>query len=158
MLRRFLMPLLAAASMAAPVSAAHAGVYGDDLSKCLVQSATPADQQALIVWFFAAIGAHPSVSSFVTLTDAQRAESNKRGAQLFMRLTTADCRAQSVAVLKYEGAAAFGQSFNILGQVAVRGIMNAPEVAREMESFATYADAKKFEQLATEAGIAPPKP
>ena len=42
---------------------AAAGLYADDLARCLVGSTPAADGAALVRWMFAALAQHPSVSS-----------------------------------------------------------------------------------------------
>jgi len=140
----------------AGAGAARAGVYSDDLGKCLVRSATPADQSGFMVWLFAAMGAHPSVKAYSNMTEAQRTAATKRAAELMQRLLTVDCRKESVAAIRYEGQDGLGQSFSLLGQVAMRGLMGDPAVAKNLESLGTFVDKSSLEALATEAGVAKP--
>lgn len=133
---------------------ASAGVYSHDLSKCLVRSAAPADQKALIVWMFAALGAHPAVRPYVTITTSQQDDVSRQAAELMQRLITVDCRTESVAALKYEGSNALEPAFNVLGQVAVRELMTDPAVAKSIEHLTDYIDKGRIEALGTEAGIA----
>jgi hypothetical protein len=133
---------------------AGAGVYADDLSKCLVKSTSPEDQTDFVAWAFSAMSAHPAVKVYSSITDAQRVELNKRVAALYERLMAVDCRPQTVAAIKYEGTAAIGQGFSVLGQVAFRGLMEDPAVAGTISSMNKYMDMTKFEALAKEAGVA----
>lgn len=113
MFRRFAAAAFAISLGAA--GAAQAGIYGDDLSKCLVRSSTPADQTTFVAWAFGAMSAHPAVRQYSNFTDAQRTELSKTVGKLFERLLTVDCHAETVAALKYEGAQGMEQSFSILG-------------------------------------------
>jgi hypothetical protein len=133
--------------------AARAGVYSDDLSKCLVRSATPTDQTAFVAWAFSAMSAHPAVSQYSNFTQAQRDELNQRVGKLYERLLTVDCHAETVAALKYEGANAMEQSFSVLGQVAFRGLMTDPAVTNVLSGLGKAVDTKKIEALAKEAGV-----
>jgi hypothetical protein len=45
----------------------YAGPYGDELAKCLVESATKEDRVALVRWMFAAEAANPAVSSIANV-------------------------------------------------------------------------------------------
>src|SRR5512141_1959316 len=101
--------------------AAQAGIYTDDLSKCLVKATTDTDRAALMEWLFSAISAHPSVKSMVSVTPAQREATNRKAAGLLQRLLTEDCRSQTVDAVKYESMGAIQQSFGVLGQVAMSG-------------------------------------
>ena len=145
--------LCVAIGSALAATSAHAGVYADDLSKCLVRKASPADQTAFIQWFYAALSASPAVKSMSMISEAQRAQYNKVAAQLFIRLLTSDCHAESVAALKYEGSSALEAGFQVFGQVASRGLMSNPEVEKQMQGFGTYFDEQKFKALNKEAGL-----
>lgn len=155
-MRRTLAAAAALLAVAAPASLAQAGPYTDDLSKCLVKSTTAADQTAFMVWMFSAMAAHPAVKDYATISPAQHEAIATRASALFQRLMTVDCRAESVAALKYEGASAFEASFTVFGQVAMRGLMGDPRVAEAMADINKHADAAKFEALAKEAGLTPP--
>jgi len=153
-MRRFL-AIMAFASLAiAPLSSARAGVYGDDLSRCLVKSTTPDDQVAFMVWMFAALGAHPAVKGYTTFTDEQRSAASAKAAGLMQRLMVEDCRKETVAGMRYEGAASVMAAFNVFGQAAVRDLMTDPAVTKNFEALGEYVDEKKFEALAKEAGQA----
>jgi hypothetical protein len=155
-MRRFVACAALVLAFGTPPVFAHAGVYTDDLSRCLVKSTTPADQTGFMVWMFSAISQHPSVKRYSTITDAQRSEASKNAAQLMQRLMTVDCRAETVASLKYEGETAISSAFQVFGGAAMRGLMGDPEVAKEMDALGEYIDASKFEALIKDAGIAPP--
>ena len=137
----------------APASLAHAGVYADDLAKCLVKSSTAADQERLVVWVFTSVSAHPAVQPYARVTEAQQQDMNQQGARMFERLLTVDCRAESVAALKYEGTTALASSFSVLGQVAMRSLMSDPKVQHNMAGVAREIDKSKIEALGREAGV-----
>lgn len=141
-----------AVSLGTPVSA---GIYTDDLSRCLVRSTSQADQAVLMRWIFAMFSASPVVSSMTNATDEQRKAADKQSADLFQRLVLVDCHSEAVNGLKFEGGAAFEVSFTTLGQVAVRGLMVDPKVGAEMQRFGSYFDEQKLQALRSEAGILP---
>ncbi len=58
-----------------------------------------------------------------------------------------DCRTELVAAMKYEGDKAIETSFSVVGEVAMRGIMGDPEVAKNLQSLPTYMDTSKLEKL-----------
>lgn len=105
-----------------------AGPYGDDLSKCLVKSTTDKDKSDLVRWIFAATSLHPDVNSLVTVSDAQRTEMTRTVGALFERLLTKSCRAEYRDAMKYEGEQTLIVSFGVLGQVAMKGLMEHPAV------------------------------
>lgn len=150
--------MLAAASCLAlwtPASA-QAGVYSDDLSKCLVASSSLADQKVFILWMFTALGSHPDVKSYMNMTDAQHAAINQNTGHLFERLLTADCRKEAISALKYEGNSAMESAFSVFGQVATRGLLTDPEVTKSLSGMAQSVDMKEIELMLKEAGITTP--
>ncbi len=154
-MRRLLLSFAAAVAVCAP-GLAHAGVYTDEMSKCLVRSATPQDQSDLVVWVFAAMSAHPSVKTYASMSETQREGITRKASALMERLLITSCRKETVEALKYEGSSAIEQSFGVLGQVAMRGLMGDPAVSQNFAKLGEYVDASKFEALAKEAGIAEP--
>jgi hypothetical protein len=54
-------------------SPAIAGPYGDDLSKCVVNSSTSEDKQDLVQWIFFAISLNPNAEPYVNVSSEQRA-------------------------------------------------------------------------------------
>jgi len=144
--------------LALSATSSHAGVYADDLTKCLVGKTGVSDQTVFMQWMFSAMSSAPAVKSMATTTDAQHAQYNRQAADLFSRLILTDCRAESLAVVKYEGVASFEQSFQILGQVASRGLMMDPAVQKQMQQLGSYFDDGKFRELGKEAGLPDPKP
>jgi len=153
---RALCGALALAAFAA--TPASAGIYADDLAKCLVKSSSAQDQADLVTWIFAVMSLNPAVRPYANFTDAQRADFDRKGGALFTRLMTADCRTESIAALKYEGAAAFETSFQVLGQVATRGLMSDPNVIKGMEGLGAAMDKGKLQALFKEAGLPVDKP
>ena len=69
---------------------AHAGPYGDDLSKCLVKATSSDDQIVFTQWIFAAMSRCIRPSGSICISDEQRAALNKKAAALILRLVTKD--------------------------------------------------------------------
>lgn len=126
---------------------AQAGIYGDDMAKCLVRSTTERDRGNLVKWIFAAAASNPQVKSMVTVTERQRNKLNKSIARLFERLLTDSCRKETQAAYKYEGKATISSSFNLLGQVAGRELFSDPSVSKSVSGLAQYIDQKKMNEL-----------
>lgn len=139
-------------ALAMGAGTAHAGVYNDDLTRCVVKSASPKDQKLLVTWVFAAISAHPEIRAYSNLVPGQRETFTKETGLLMERLLTVDCRPESVLAIKYEGADSVTGAFTVLGQVAMRGLMTDPDVAKVFSSMADSVDKAKLEALGTEAG------
>jgi hypothetical protein len=107
-------------------------------------------------WVFIAMALHPEVRPYATVTPEQRETANKAAAAMMERLVFVDCRKEAVEAMKYEGASALESSFNVLGQVAMRGIMGDPGVSAGMADFGKYFDMTKWAEIGKEAGLSPP--
>lgn len=137
------------------VGSANAGMYSDDLSRCLVKSASVEDKTDLVAWIFVAISHNPAVQQYVTLSASKRAEIDRTFTTLVVRLLSMDCRSEALDALKYEGPSVIESSFSILGQVAARELMNNPQVAAAMETIGNDVDTSGLDALLREAGISP---
>ena len=118
----FALVLLAAQS-------ATAGPYSDEMAKCLVASTSEADKNFLVKWMFAAAALHPAVKSISSISDAQRNELNVKTA------------------IKYEGQSTIESAFQVLGQVAARGLFSDPSVNGFIAQLGSHIDPKKMESV-----------
>ncbi len=100
-----------AASLALPAQHARAGVYADDLGKCLVSSTSDADKALLVKWIFSAIALQRDIAPYTRMPAEVRTDINKQTAGLYMRLLTETCRSQTATAFKYEGQAAIASAF-----------------------------------------------
>jgi hypothetical protein len=123
---------------------AHAGIYGDDLARCLVSSTTEADKAMLMKWIFSAMSLNKEVSPFVSMPANVRDKINQDAGGLYMRLLTESCKSQTHDAFKYEGQAAIVAAFSVLGQIASQGLFNDPAVAAGMTELSKYFDEKKL--------------
>lgn len=140
--------LTAALTFSALIVAGHAtaGVYTDELSRCLVESSTPADKAVLVKWMFTAIALHPDVAAMANISAAQRSAADKAAAEMIMRLMTVTCQTQAKKAIQYEGAAAIEQGFQVFGQVAGRELFADPHVAQALSGLEQHVDSKKLAQ------------
>jgi hypothetical protein len=132
---------------------ASAGVYADDLGKCLAESSSPQDRAALVQWMFSGLSMNPAVKPMTDLTPQQRDTYNREAASVFERLLVRDCHSQAVKALKYEGNTAFQGGFEVLGRVAATTMMSEPAAAAELQRFISYMDMSKVTGLLAEAGV-----
>lgn len=147
MIRRHVVAAAIAVSVCAlSAGPAYAGPYSDDLAKCLVESTTTTDKNALVKWMFAMAALHPAVKSIASITEAERTLSSRGTAQLFERLLTESCRTQTQQAVKYEGAAALQTGFQMLGQVAARELFADPGVARGLADLENHIDSQKMKR------------
>ena len=138
----------AALSLFLPASpSAFAGPYSDEMAKCLVTSTSEADKNFLVKWMFAAAALHPAVKSISSVTDTQRNELNVRTAKLFEKLLTVSCKSQVQQAVKYEGQSTIDSAFQVLGQVAARGLFSDPAVNGFIAQLGNHIDPKKMESV-----------
>ena len=123
-------------------SVAQAGPFTDEMSKCLVHSTSEADKTLLVKWIYAAMSAHPDVKALSNVSPEQGLQLNKDISVLVVRLLTQNCRNETQQALKYEGEKTFAASFEVLGGVAMQGIMANPDVSAYFAGFEQQQDAK----------------
>jgi len=145
-MKRHLVIALAAVVTLLP-SAAKAGPFTDDMSKCFVNQTTTADKNELVRWIFSVAALHPALAGIANVSDLQRSEMNKKMAQLTERLLTQSCAAEVKAALKNEGPIAMSMAFQVLGQVASVGLFTDPTVAAASAGFAKELDPSKMRGL-----------
>jgi hypothetical protein len=133
---------------------ALAGVYADDLGKCLVSSTTRDDRSDLIRWLFVAASHHPAVKPIASVSPAQQEDSDKQMGALFMKLLTVSCKTESQKALQFEGMVTIQLAFEVLGKVAGQELFTSPEVAGNLKGLAKYIDGDKLKALA----VAPENP
>lgn len=140
--------LLAALAVTIGVSAASptfAGVYADDLGRCLVRKTSEADRVDLMRWIFGGWMLNPAVKPLANVTADQRTQFAKTAAALFERLMLTDCRTEALDGLKYEGDGVIRDAFKLLGEVAATGLMNDPAVEAELGQISQHLDEAKWE-------------
>ncbi len=147
---------MACVSVAGALAAtpARADVYSDELGKCLVQSTTREDREALVRWMFIALANHPAVKSVASVSKAQSDEANKTTGKLFMRLLTTSCKGDTQRALQYEGAPALQAAFQMLGQVAGHELMASPAVGASLAGLQKYLDTNRLQSLMKNAASA----
>lgn len=126
---------------------AFAGPYSDEMAKCLVTSTSETDKNFLVKWMFAAAALHPAVKSISSVSDAQRNELNMRTAKLFEKLLTESCKSQVQTAIKYEGPSTVESAFQVLGQVAARGLFSDPAVNGFIAQLGNHIDKQKMESV-----------
>ncbi len=130
-------------------AAASAGVFADDLGRCLVNSTTKGDRENLIRWLFVAASHHPAVKPIASVTSAQQEESDKQMGTLFMKLLTESCKTEAQKALQAEGPVTMQIAFEVLGKVAGQELFSSPEVAGNLQGLAKYIDMEKIKALSS---------
>lgn len=125
----------------------HAGPFTDKLSICLVEKTTNADKELLIRWVYGAMSSHPSVKELNSISPQTGEALNKNTANLFVDLVAIRCQSESKKALQYEGNIALTSSFEVLGRVAMEGIMSSPDVSGFMSGLEKHIDAEKLQTV-----------
>lgn len=126
---------------------AIAGPFADDMAKCLVNSTSAADRADLIRWMFSAMALNPDLSSMAAVTDKERNELTTKASALFSRLMFDSCKSQVQQAVHNEGPQTIAYAFQILGEVAMRGIMADPHVSQSLQALGKSMDQKKLKSL-----------
>ena len=142
--------VLIGTSLAAP---AQAGVFSDDLARCLVTKASEADRTNFTRWMVSVLTSDPQVKSLANLTEAQREQIRTLAAKTFQRLALHDCHDQSVAAIKQEGGHAFFDAFGALGESAMNQLMSSPAANAELEKLGSGFDKAEMDAFAAETGL-----
>ncbi|OHC99992.1 MAG: hypothetical protein A3H25_11310 [Sphingomonadales bacterium RIFCSPLOWO2_12_FULL_63_15] len=139
-------------------SVAHAGLYQDDLSRCIVAAAKAEDRTALLRWVFAAMATNPTIQDMTRVAPEQAAALSANTAKLMQRLLLVDCRKQAVDAIKYEQGGAIQHAFGTLGQIAMSDLMREDSTSAYMGSLDQHLDKAKWAELMAEAGVKAPAP
>jgi hypothetical protein len=131
---------------------AVAGPFADDMAKCLVNSATDADKTDLVRWMFSAMSLNPDLASMATISTKQRDELATKASNLFSRLLFDSCKSQVQQAMRNEGPQTLVYAFQILGEVAMRGIMADPHVAQSVQALGKSIDPARLKALMADTG------
>lgn len=126
---------------------AIAGPFADDMAKCLVNSTSAADRADLVRWMFSAMSLNPDLASMVSISDRERDELGRKAANLFSRLMFESCKPQVQQAVRNEGPQTIRYAFQILGEVAARGIMADPHVTQSLQTLGKSIDPVKLKAL-----------
>ena len=130
---------------------AAAGPFGDDMAKCIVNSTSPEDRTLFVQWLFSMISLHPDLSAMSAITAKQREETSAKTGALLERLLLESCRSQTQQAIQNEGPQVIQSAFQVLGQVAARGLLTEPHVLAGVKDIGKYVDDKKLDALTTSA-------
>lgn len=141
-----------AALLLAVTPRASGGPYGDALGKCLIESITAPERTTLMRWVFATVALHPELEGVSAVTPAQRAALSKEAAQLYQRLLTETCRAQTREAIRHEGLSTIPASFAPVSALAAQGLFGDPKVTEGLSEPVNYFDEEKFRDLVAPSG------
>ncbi len=121
-----------------------AGPDGDDLKRCLVESTSKRDNIVLVRWLSKALLAHPEVKDLAALSNAKAVQIDKDFARYVERLLGENCSAQFANVIRYEDQDAIRKSFEFLGQVAMKELMDNAQVQEAVTGVLKQLDMEKL--------------
>jgi hypothetical protein len=132
---------------------ARAGIFTDDMTRCILRSTTDQDRVLLARWIFGSLAANPAIRDLSSVTPDQTDKMDRDFARIFQRLVLVDCRKETVIALKNEGMSALESSFETLGSSTMTHLVSGKEVDDRARSFSKYLDEQKLEALGKEAGV-----
>jgi len=130
---------------------AAAGPFADDMAKCMVNSTSPEDRTLFVQWLYSMIALHPDLSAMSTVTAKQREDISRKAGALLERLLLESCRSQTQQAVQNEGPQTIQYAFQVLGQVAGRGLLTEPHVLEGTKAIAKYVDEQKLKALTANA-------
>ena len=83
----------------------------------------------------------------VDLSDRDKKVIDKEVANIFTRLLSEDCIDETKKALDYEGDKVMFNAFQILGQVASKGMVENPDVMKSINKFVGLIDYEKLDYL-----------
>jgi hypothetical protein len=149
---RMLMTVAAATALgvATPLAAqpaasdAGADAAAQALGQCLVLKSTGADRLTVARWLLSAIASAPKVADMVSIGPDQHDAADKSMAQVFTRLLTTDCAAETRVLFKDRTEAGFRVAGEALGRVAMEELFNDPKAKAALGSYTRYLDRTAF--------------
>ncbi len=128
-------------------SMAVAAQASQALGVCMADSLTGKERKQLAQWIFFAMSAHPEISVYAKISDADREESHKTVGQLITRLLTENCPDQTKQAIKEGGSLAMQSAFEVVGAVAMQELMANQQVNVSIAGFEKYLDEEKLNAL-----------
>ena len=122
---------------------AHAATATDKFATCLVESLNGKERKGLATWIFMSIAAHPEISPFGNVTQADRQRSDEFVGALITRLLVDDCPTQLNAA-NAANHMAIEKAFELVGQVAMQELMTNQDVMVALTNYARFADMEKI--------------
>ena len=129
-------------------TSANAGQYSDKSSNCLMQKTTDRDKIVLVRWVFSVIAQHSALNSEFQISDDKIRNHEIAVADYMQYILGTVCFEETKNVLNYEGVDAFGDAFELLGELAMLSLMEDQNVNAAFENWIKYLDPnflKKFE-------------
>jgi hypothetical protein len=129
-----------------------AGPFADDMAKCLVKSTSDVDRTDLVRWMYSSMSLHPDLASMSKISAEVRKEIDVKVGKLYTRLLFESCKSETTQAVQNEGPETVQYAFQILGQVAARGLFTDPHVTQAMQALEKNIDQSKLKELVASSG------
>ena len=120
------------------------GPYQDNLSKCIIEKTTKEEKSLLMKWMFVIISEHPSIPENYKISNKDKVLSDIDMANIVMNIFQIYCTTEAKQAYEYEGENSITESFKLLGEVAMRNLMNNDDVNMAVGRFTNYIDEEEF--------------
>jgi hypothetical protein len=120
-----------------PMAAAQAE---QALSQCLLRSVDADDKRALVNWIFAVMARHPDVRPMSRMDAATDEKVGRAASDVLERLLADRCASEVRAVVRTSSFENVGNSFQVLGKVAMQDLMAHPDVEAGVGDLLKYVD------------------
>lgn len=128
-------------------NASFSGPYQDDLIRCVGTHLVDADKSNFAAFISLSVSRLPEMKDVIFI-DKIRADSIvKSYVETLERLYLIDCHEQSKLVVKWEGAQTLFAASHIVGEMAMREKLAAPEVAQLFDEMDKYSSSTEWEKL-----------
>ncbi|AZV47141.1 hypothetical protein C3L23_07595 [Nautilia sp. PV-1] len=125
----------------------NAGVYTNQLIKCMVKNTTPQNITTLKKWMFFAFAQDSDLKKYAKISLKDKKEVNKEMGKYVTKLLTDKCAAELKNAVKYEGAKSISIAFEYLGRIAGSAITSSPDVKLFFSDLTKYVDMKKLDKI-----------
>ena len=113
-----------------------------------MQKTTERDKIVLVRWVFSVIAQHSALSTEFQISSDKVRNHEIAVADYMQYILGSVCFQETKDVLNYEGVDAFGEAFELLGELAMLSLMEDQRVNEAFENWIKYLDPnflKKFE-------------
>lgn len=129
-----------------PFSARANNKTAQKLGVCFVDSLNGKERKELAKWMYFGMSKHSTIKRYSRVSQTDFDNMNKYIGALITRLMTEDCPSISKLAMEGNGTEILGYAFGVVGEVAMKELMNEPNVEKSLSAFDQYLDEEKFNQ------------
>ena len=116
----------------------QAGLYADELGKCMINNASELDKNNLIQWMFISMSKHPLNAKRVDKNDLYEQLISVSVGKLISDLTMNKCRKETELTKNVEGASGIVFAVGMLTSYAAQSMYENPDVKNYMDEADKY--------------------